>query len=58
MKIEIEGSMCEGSVELSGDATIADAMDVITGALIMEGYQLDSIRDEYHRRAKLLGYKE
>lgn len=58
MRIEIETSMCEGSVELSADATITDAMDVITGALIMEGYQLESIRDEYYRRAKLLGYKE
>ena len=58
MRIEIEASMCEGSVELSGNATIVDAMDAITGALIMEGYQLDTIRNEYHRRAELLGYKE
>lgn len=58
MRIEIEASTCEGSVEISADATIVDAMDVITGALIMEGYQLETIRDEYHRRAELLGYKE
>ena len=58
MRIEIETSMCEGNVELSANATIADAMDVITGALIMEGYQLETIRNEYHRRAELLGYNK
>lgn len=57
MDITIKTTMCRGTFEIDPDANIVDTMDVITAALLAEGYALESIRDEFYRRTFVLGYK-
>ena len=54
MKIIIESSTCKGEVEITPGSDVHDYLDVITGALIMEGFQTDTIIEGYENKAHYL----
>lgn len=54
MEIIIENSVATGKLRIGEDANIHDTMDVITGALIAEGYVTQSIIEGYERQIKML----
>ena len=52
MTVKINVSTAKGEIEISSEANIHDAVDVITGALIAEGYAPECIIEGYERMAK------
>ena len=53
MTIKIETSTMKGELRIVEDANIHDTMDVITGAMIAEGFSPASIIEGYERQVKL-----
>lgn len=47
MTVKINVSTAKGGIEISSEADIHDAVDVITGALIAEGYSPGIIIEGY-----------
>ena len=53
----IESTTVKGELKIEEDANIHDTMDIITGALIAEGYTPVSIIEGYERQVLMLNKK-